>query len=116
MSAIPAQAHNEPRLTLCFRPGYINYGSFGQVAAHELTVRLFLISCLAGLSLLMLECLAARIRFRRQIVQPGRQAGGVVDQLDERRLQRSAEVHRGSVLQYALFHVLLVVRRLPGGL
>ena len=95
-------ARPEPWLILRFRPGYINYGSFGQVAAHELTVRLFLSTCLADQRLLMLQCVAARVRFRRQIVQPGRQAGGVVDKLDERRLQRPAEVHRGPVLQYTL--------------
>ena len=109
-------ARRGPWLILRLRPGYINYGSFGQVAAHELTVRLFPTNCLADQQLLMLQCLIARVRFRRQIVQPGRQAGGVVDQLDERRLQRPAEVHRGPVLQYALSRVLFTVRHLLGGL
>ena len=30
-----------PRLTGVNRPGYLSYGAFGQVAAHELTVSAF---------------------------------------------------------------------------
>ena len=45
----------------------------------------------------------ARLRLGWTAVQPGRQAGGVVDQQDERGLQYQAEVHRRSVLECVEF-------------
>lgn len=77
------------------RPGYLSYGSFGMVAAHELTVGAFAYSPDA-----ITHQQVARLRFCRSTLQSRGEIGRVVDSPDKRCLSNSSRLHCRTIFWY----------------
>lgn len=80
------------------RPGYLAYGSFGMIAAHELTVGSFAYSFYAAT-----HNQAARFRLCWSTLQPTREIGRVVDSSNKRCVSNSSRLHCRTIFWYIFF-------------
>lgn len=78
-----------------FRPGYLAYGSFGMIAAHELTVSAF--ACILYVTT---HQQAARLRLCWSTVQSRWKIGRVVDPPNKRCLSNSSRLHCWTIFWY----------------